>query len=485
MVTFVISLVLLVAGYFIYGRVTEKIFGIDKNRQTPAYTKQDGVDYVPMKSWRIFLIQFLNIAGLGPIFGAIMGAKFGTSSFLWIVFGCIFAGAVHDFLSGMILLRLGGVGLPEVHGKYLGRGVRVFMRYFTVLLLILVGAVFISGPAEILAGLVGGKFNQFFWIVVIFVYYIVATLVPIDKLIGKIYPVFGFCLLFMAAGIMVSLFVFQPQLPEIWNGLDNKMPDAANNPIFPMMFVSIACGAISGFHATQSPLMARCLTNEKQARPIFYGSMITEGVVALVWAAAASFIFYTEDGQALLGTASSTPASIVNILCNSWLGPVGAILAVLGVIAAPITSGDTAFRSARLIIAESFKIDQKPFVKRILVAVPLFILGLLVLIYSFQDKDGFAVIWNGFSWANQFMAMVTLWAITVCLAQNKKWFWISLLPALFMTMVCSSYLLISTKTGFGLPHTLGYILSGVVTFSLLVWFFVWKIRNSKNFIPSL
>ena len=485
MVTFVISLLLLVAGYFIYGRLTERIFGIDEKRTTPAYTKQDGVDYVPMKSWRIFLIQFLNIAGLGPIFGAIMGAKFGTSSFLWIVFGCIFAGAVHDFLSGMILLRLGGVGLPEVHGKYLGNKVRVFMRYFTVLLLILVGAVFISGPAEILAGLVGGNFNQFFWIVVIFLYYVVATLVPIDKLIGKIYPVFGFCLLFMAAGIMVALFVHHPQLPEIWNGLGNKMPDAVNNPIFPMMFVSIACGAISGFHATQSPLMARCLTNEKQARPIFYGAMITEGVVALVWAAAASYLFYTPEGQVIANGQSTTPASVVNILCNEWLGTVGAILAVLGVVAAPITSGDTAFRSARLIIAESFNINQKPLMKRLSVAVPIFVLGLLVLIYSFKDKDGFAVIWNGFSWANQFMAMVTLWAVTVCMAQNKKWIWVSLLPALFMTMVCTSYLLISTKTGFGLPHWLGYLLSGGVTFSLLVWFFVWKKRNSNNFIPAL
>ena len=286
MITFIISIILLVAGYFLYGRLIERIFGIDPKRATCATTKQDGVDYIPMKPWKIFLIQFLNIAGVGPIFGAIMGAQFGTASFLWIVFGSIFAGAVHDYLSGMISLRMDGASLPEIHGKYLGNGVKQFMRGFMVILMILVGAVFVSAPASLLSSLTSWK--MIYWIIIIFVYYAIATLLPIDKIIGKIYPIFGICLLFMVVSIMFAIFWYQPELPEIWEGMPNTHPQAEANPIFPMMFISIACGAISGFHATQSPLMARCMVNEKQGRPIFYGAMITEGIVALVWAAAAT-----------------------------------------------------------------------------------------------------------------------------------------------------------------------------------------------------
>lgn len=480
MITFAISIVLLVVGYFFYGKLIEKIFGANPERETPAYAKQDGVDYIPMKSWRSFMIQFLNIAGLGPIFGAIMGAKFGTSSFLWIVFGSIFAGAVHDYISGMLSLRMDGAGLPEIHGKFLGNRVKRLMRFFTVVLLILVGAVFISGPAEILATLTPETFNMTFWIVVILIYYIIATLLPIDKLIGKIYPLFGFCLVFMAVGIMVELFYYHPALPEIWQGLDNKQPNAANNPIFPMMFVSIACGAISGFHATQSPLMARCLTNERQGRPIFYGAMILEGVVALIWAAAASYLFYTPEGQALVPAGQSmTPAAIVNLLCNHWLGVVGAVLAILGVVAAPISTGDTAFRSARLVVADALNINQRTLLKRLGVAVPLFVAGFIVLLYSLWDKEGFAVIWNGFSWANQFLAMVTLWAVTVYLSVEKKCYWVTLIPALFMTMVSISFILVSKTTGFGLPYRWGYIAAAIMTLSFMVWFFVWRKRKNK------
>ena len=315
-----------------------------------------------MPKWKIFLIQFLNIAGLGPIFGAIMGAKFGSASFLWIVFGCIFAGAMHDYFAGMMSLRHNGEGLPSTVGRYLGNTAQTGMRIFTLILLIIVGVVFVSGPANLLAMLTPENLDATFWILVIFAYYIVATLFPIDKIIGKIYPVFGFALLFMAIGILgVLLFTF-PDIPEITDGVKNMHPKAESNPIFPMMFVSIACGAISGFHATQSPMMARCMSNEKQGRPIFFGAMITEGIVALIWAAAATF-FFSPEGQEFFGitdaNVNSDAASIVHIISYKWLGIIGGFLAILGVIAAPISTGDTAFRSARLITADFLKIGQK------------------------------------------------------------------------------------------------------------------------------
>ncbi|HNW68734.1 MAG TPA: carbon starvation protein A [Bacteroidales bacterium] len=470
MITFILSLVILIAGYFFYGKLTEKIFGIDTKRQTAAVTKQDGVDYIPMKPWRIFLIQFLNIAGVGPIFGAIMGAKFGTVSFLWIVFGSILGGAVHDYLSGMISLRQDGASLPEIHGKYLGKGMKQFMRAFMVILMVLVGAVFVSAPATLLAGLT--SWNVLTWIVVIIIYYVIATLLPIDKIIGKIYPIFGICMLFMVVGILFSIFYYQPELPEVWDGIQNRHPDAATTPIFPMMFISIACGAISGFHATQSPLMARCMTNEKQGRPIFFGAMITEGIVALIWAAAASYFFFdTPIGQ--VGFAGGTdPASIVDYISKEWLGTVGAVLALLGVVAAPITSGDTAFRSARLIVADFMHYDQKPIKNRLFIAIPLFAAGIGVLIFSVTNQNGFDIIWRYFAWANQLLAAVTLWAVTVYLVKEKKCFWITLLPAIFMTMVCSSFIFIAEKEGFGFNHFLAYSLGALVTIAILILFVV-------------
>lgn len=471
MITLIASICLLIAGYFIYGKVIEKIVGIDTKRETPAYTKRDGVDYIPMKGWRIFMIQFLNIAGLGPIFGAIMGAKFGTASFLWIVFGSIFAGGVHDYISGMISLRQGGMSLPEIHGKYLGKGIKQIMRVFMVILMVLVGVVFVIGPAALLASLTPEVLDTTFWIVVIIIYYILATLLPVDKIIGKIYPVFGFCLLFMAVGILFSIFYYQPHIPEIWDGIQNTHPRAESNPIFPMMFVSIACGAISGFHATQSPLMARCMTNEKQGRPIFYGAMIAEGIVALIWAAAGSYFFYEN------GFGESNASIIVDNITKNWLGTFGAVLAILGVVCAPITSGDTAFRSARLIIADFLNIDQKPLLKRLAIAIPLFVAAFVILMYSVFNANGFDTIWKYFAWANQTLAVFTLWAVTIFLTKEKKTFIVSLIPALFMTMVCSTFILISKNEGFGLGANLSYAIGGFITIGTLIYFLLWMKKN--------
>lgn len=485
MISFVIAIVLLVLGYWLYSKVIERVIGVDPKRTTPAVVHPDGVDYVPMKPWRIFLIQFLNIAGVGPICGAIMGAQFGTASFLWIVFGCIFAGAVHDFIAGFISIREDGASLPEIHGKYLGNGMKQFMRGFTVLLMILVGAVFVNTPAVLLNNNFTPDWNIYLWVGIIFAYYLIATLLPIDKLIGRLYPIFGILLLGMAVAIVVAFVLYRPEIPEVWQGLENKHPNAAHNPIFPMMFISIACGAISGFHATQSPLMARCMVNEKQARPIFYGAMITEGVVALIWAAAAT-VFYHDpilmektmvDGHPLGGNA------MVGVIANEWFSPVIATICILGVISAAITSGDTALRSARLIVADFMHVDQKPIPKRLLVALPVFVLAAALLVFSLANPTGFDYIWRYFSWANQVLAMVTLWAVTVFLSKLKKgcWYWITLIPALFMSMVTISFLFVAEKEGLGsvLPRPVGYSIAAVITLCLGILFFV---RMKKNTI---
>ena len=472
MITFILSIIILVLGYLIYGKVVARIFGEDHTRPTPAIVNPDGVDYVAMPWWKIFLIQFLNIAGLGPIFGAIMGIMFGPSAFLWIVFGSIFGGAVHDYLSGMLSMRRNGASLPELVGEQLGAGVKQFMRAFSLILMVLVGAVFISGPAGLLAGMVDA-INVTWWIVIIFLYYMLATLLPIDKLIGKIYPLFGFALLFMAVGILVSLFINNAPIPEITSGLASQHPQGYS--IFPMMFVSIACGAVSGFHATQSPMMARCMTNECYGRPCFYGAMIAEGVVALIWAAAASSFFGSVGGLqeyvASLPATANKAAEVVNLISNSWLGSVGGILAVLGVVAAPITSGDTALRSARLIAADFLHIDQKPIAKRLIVAVPLFV-GTFILL-----QINFDIIWRYFAWSNQALSVFTFWALTVCLYKEKRNYWITLLPALFMTAVCSVYIMIAPE-GFDLPLYIGYIVAAIVCISFLILFIRFT-RNTK------
>lgn len=485
MISFSIALLLLIAGYVFYGRFVTKIFGADPTRQTPVHSLADGVDYVKLPGWKIFLIQFLNIAGLGPIFGAIMGVMYGPAAFLWIVFGSIFAGAVHDYLSGMLSLRYGGASLPELVGIQLGNKIKQIMRGFSLLLMILVGAVFVFNPADLLAMLTPDHLDRMFWIVVIFAYYMLATLLPIDKLIGKLYPLFGLALIFMAVGVLVMLYVHSAQMPEIWNEFYNHKSDPEANPIFPMMFVSIACGAISGFHATQSPMMARCIQNEKFGRPIFYGAMITEGVVALIWAAAA--ISFT-NGYAGLQEfmKGGSPAILVDTLSRDWLGAVGGVFAVLGVIAAPITSGDTALRSARLIAADFLNIKQKHIAKRLLVSIPIFALCFCVMLLPYD------ALWRYFAWCNQMLSVFTLWAITVWLARNDKLYWISMIPAVFMTMVTMTYIIFAPE-GFGsivcdsLGTEAGYYLSigfGCLVSAIFIGlFYKWKRNLTSN--PAL
>lgn len=472
MISFTLALVLLFAGYLFYGRLVEKIFGMNPCRPTPAVTMPDGIDYIPMKPWRIFLIQFLNIAGLGPIFGAIMGARFGSASFLWIVFGCIFGGAVHDYLSGMISIRHDGASLPEIHGRYLGNTIKGIMRVFTIFLMVMVGVVFVVGPADLLSGMTSGRPGPVFWIVVILLYYVCATLLPIDKIIGKVYPVFGICLLFMALSIMIYLYAAHPAMPELWQNLRNSHPAAGRNPLFPMLFISIACGAISGFHATQSPLMARCMTSEKMGRPIFYGAMIAEGIVALIWAAAATVFYNSPDYARQVAEFGSSAPRIVNFVTTTWLGRFGAVLALLGVVFAPITSGDTALRSVRLMCADILHYDQKPMRKRLVLAIPIFVAVFFLLLWNVNHPDGFNMIWNYFAWANQVLSVFTLWAVTVFLLENGKCYWLTLLPALFMTMVCSTFIFIAPDQGLGLARPIAYSLGGVCTVAAGIAFIV-------------
>lgn len=476
MITFLVSILLLVAGYVLYGTFVERMFGADRRRQTPCYTCQDGVDFIPMPTWKVFLIQFLNIAGTGPIFGAIQGILFGPSAYLWIVFGCVLGGAVHDYLIGMLSLRNNGASLPELVNGQLGHVAHIIILLFSLILMILVGAVFVTTPATLLGTITvdwGQWGTPLVWTCVVFAYYILATLLPIDKVIGRIYPVFGIALLVMAVGVLYGIFVMEGELPEITDAFTNHHPNT-KLPLFPTLFVTIACGAISGFHSTQSPMMARCMKNERIGRPVFYGAMITEGLVALIWAAAA--IKFADS----LGTGGDTPyekllaamttdegkmnpAIIVNHICNSWLGTVGAVLAILGVVAAPITSGDTAFRSARLIAADFLHIPQRRIWQRLLLSMPLFLIALLLMFVNFD------ILWRYFGWVNQSLAMVVLWTITVWLTRNKKYFVVTLLPALFMTMVCTTYLCIAPE-GFQLSPVYGYIIGSLITlFGLLMF----------------
>ena len=476
MVTFTVALALLVLGYLVYGGFVNRVFAPDAKRTTPAVEHNDGVDYIPMPTWKIFMIQFLNIAGLGPIFGAIMGAQFGTASYLWIVIGTILAGAVHDFFSGCLSIRNNGANLPELIGKYLGTSAKTVMNVLSLVLMVLVGAVFVSGPAELLAGMTPAALNANFWIVAIFLYYILATLLPIDKIIGRIYPLFAISLLFMAFGILIMLYVKSPELPEMWNGFGTKYE---KTPIFPMMFVSIACGAISGFHATQSPLMARCMKNERHCRPIFYGAMITEGIVALIWAAAATW-FFGEHGT--VDAATGIPysgAKVATLISKEWLGTIGGIVAILGIVAAPITSGDTALRSARLILADFLHMEQRSIRKRLLICIPLFLVTMATLIYSLADADGFKIIWRYFAWCNQTLSVFTLWAITIYLVQERKPYIITLIPALFMTCVSATYICLAPE-GFALSPAIGYSIGGLAVVIAAVWFMVWKKRKGEG-----
>lgn len=470
MISFCISLVALVLGYVFYGAVVERVFGVEPDRPTPCFTKQDGVDYIPMPTWKVFLIQFLNIAGTGPIFGAIMGILFGPAAYLWIVLGCIFAGATHDYMSGMISLRKGGISIPEFVGDELGAGIRLLMRVFSMVLLVLVAAVFVATPANLLSNMTSGWGacgTVFFWSALVFFYYILATLLPVSALIGRIYPLFGLAMLIMAVGLAIGIFTHDGWMPEFTDPLTGHHPKGL--PVFPMLCITIACGAISGFHGTQSPMMARCLKSERMGRRVFYGAMIAEGLVALIWAAAS--IKYAGGYQQLADMGN--PAVVVSTLCSSWMGRIGAILAILGVVAAPITSGDTALRSARMMAADFLHFPQNKLWKRLALSLPIFVVCGMLLFIDFN------VLWRYFAWSNQTLAFMTLWAVSVWLARKGRSFWITLLPAMFMTVVCTSYILVAPE-GFQLPLCVG-IVSGLVFMCLLTALFgYWLVRRRSN-----
>lgn len=469
MVAFLSALALLIGGYAVYGLIVEKVFGVMPGRPTPAVERADGVDYVPMPVWKVFMVQFLNIAGVGPIFGAIMGIMFGPAAFLWIAGGTIFAGGVHDFTAAMLSLRQGGVSLPETVGRELGAGVRNVMRVFSVILLILVGAVFVLTPSGLLASMTPGWMDASFWTAVIFLYYLFATMLPIDRLIGRLYPLFGIALLFMAFALMGVMLFGDVTIPDgMSQGLFNRHPEASTHALFPMLFISIACGAISGFHATQSPMMARCLTDERYARPVFYGAMVAEGIVALIWAAAAiAFTGGYEQLAAYMAEEGHNPGTLVHDVSIGWLGAVGGVLAIIGVVAAPITTGDTALRSVRLIVADALRLDQKTFLRRALICVPLFAVTFIIMGMDFQ------VLWRYFAWSNQTLAVFTLWTVTVYLARNRRVYALTLLPALFMTVVTVSYILLAPE-GFGFDTDYS-IVAGIICALMLLGLFLWKL----------
>ena len=494
MLSFAISVIALFIGYILYSRVAQRIFGPD-DRLTPAIRKADKVDYIVLPTWRIFMIQFLNIAGTGPIFGAIMGMWFGPSAYLWIVFGCIFGGAVHDYISGMISLRHDGCGQAEMTGIYLGSFARKAMIVITMLMMMLVGAFFVYCPAIILSGIWGEKMM---WVVIIFLYYIATTMMPIDKVIGRIYPAFALSMLFMVIAIGLVLFWKQPVLPEIWDGLGNWGAErlGRQQPLFPALFVTIACGAVSGFHATQSPMMARCMKSEHLGRPVFYGAMVTEGLVALVWATISSYFFFADgwrdvcspelvqqftqgadgllrhsDGRTL--TQFFDAPTVVTTICSSWLGIFGSVLALLGVVAAPITTGGSSFRTARLILAESFHLPQGSARSRLLLSLPVFAVGIALLAWQIGNPSGFSTVWQYVAWGTQLMAAVTLWVCTVYLFREHKSYWLTLFPAIFMTLVVTDFFLVSDTT-LNLPYIPSLIASAIITLLCLLRFIVWK-----------
>jgi carbon starvation protein CstA len=467
MVSFLLSVVALILGYIFYGKIVEKIFGIDESRATPAIAMNDGVDYMPLDWKKGFLIQFLNIAGLGPIFGAVAGAYWGSTAFVWIVLGCIFAGATHDYFAGMLSVRHGGETVAEIIGRYLGTTAKNVMRIFSVALLILVGVVFVNGPAGILENMTGVP--RMAWVAFIILYYMLATVLPIDKIIGKIYPIFGAVLIIMAFGIIIAVFAQGYTIPEIQ--LTNLHP--GGKAIFPYLFITIACGAISGFHATQSPIMARCLPNEKLGRRIFFGSMIAEGIIALIWAAAA--IAFFGDTESLSGAGSA--AVVVSTISVSLLGTFGGFLVLLGVVACPITSGDTAFRSARLAIADAINLKQTKFIHRFFIAIPLFIVGTAL---CFVD---FGIIWRYFAWANQTLAMIMLWASASYLMKQGKFHWIASLPAAFMTSVTVTYILIAPE-GFKIAPSIAYPIGIAFGIGTFIFFMIKVFQTNKRELVS-
>ncbi|MCD9558275.1 carbon starvation protein A [Photobacterium carnosum] len=462
MAWFLLCVAALIGGYFIYGSFIEKVFGVNANRQTPAYTKQDGVDYVPMSNNKVYLVQLLNIAGVGPIFGPIMGALYGPAAMLWIVLGCIFAGAVHDYFSGMLSVRNGGASVPTLTGRYLGNGAKHFMNIFAIVLLLLVGVVFVSAPAGMITNLINDQTNlnvsMTTMVVIIFAYYILATIVPVDKIIGRFYPFFGALLIFMSVGLITAIGISDEH--ELLGGFKishmftNMNPN--DLPLWPALFITIACGAISGFHATQSPLMARCIENEQNGRFIFYGAMIGEGIIALIWCALALSFFGSIEALSD-AIANGGPGNVVYSSSFGLLGVFGGIIAFLGVVILPITSGDTAFRSSRLILAEYFNMDQKPLRNRLLMAMPLFVLGAIL------TQVDFAIIWRYFGFANQTTAVMMLWTASAYLLRLDKLHWVATIPAMFMTTVCISFILNNDQLGFGLPMTVSTVVALIAT----------------------
>lgn len=469
MISLLISFAVLVAGYFVYGRLVEKVFSPD-DRQTPAYRLEDGVDYVPMKTWKAYLVQLLNIAGTGPIFGALMGACFGPVVFLWIIFGSVLGGAVHDYMVGMISERHDGLSIAELSGIYLGKGAKWGMRLFSVLLLLLTGTVFVNSPAALIARLTPEWMSVNFWIVVILIYYVLATLLPIDKIIGKLYPVFGIVLITMAVGIFIGIIAGGHSVPEI--SFSNLHPE--DLPVWPYMFITVACGAISGFHATQSPMISKCITSEKEGRRIFYGAMLSESVIALVWAAG-GMAFYGNTGKLNEMLSSLGQSGVVYDISTGMLGMVGGALAIVGVIACPITSGDTAFRSARLILSEMTGLDQKSIRNRLFITLPLLGVGALL------TQLDFNVLWRYFSWSNQTLAMISLWVATAYIMKNSKapvYSLLSALPASFMTAVSVTYILMA-KEGLRLSRMIAYPIGMVAAAALFAIYLAKYIRNKK------
>lgn len=484
MITFLISILLLIAGYFLYGKFVARFIGVDPSRKTPAYDREDGIDYMPMPTWKVFVIQFLNIAGLGPIFGAIMGAAYGPAAYLWIVVGCIFMGAVHDFFAGMLSVENSGSNMPDITGKYLGRVMKGVMNVVVAFLLLAVGVSFVTGPSDLIASLTG--VDKEIWLYVIFAYYLLATLLPIDKIIGTVYPYMGAALLFMALGVGVMLISGDlngtHEMIELTSStLKNWHFAPESNILVPMLFIVVSCGAISGFHSTQSPLMARCLKNEKYARPVFYGAMIAEGIVAMIWATAAMAFFggpeglnaAMSEGVMIDGTLTKvTPAIAVDMICKSWLGKVGAVIAVIGVVVCPITSGDTAFRSLRLTIADFLKSDQRPISRRLIVSIPIFVLA------YFCCKMDFSTVWNYVGIGNQLLATIVLWTSAAYLISCRKPHWMCSLPASFLSFVCVSYFLMAPYKagGLHLAPMIGYA-AGVASAVGLMLLCIYKSRK--------
>ena len=477
MVSFLSAVLFLILGYFFYGKIIDKNFGSD-NRQTPAIEVNDGVDFVPMPTWKVFLIQILNIAGTGPIFGAISGALFGPIVYLWIVFGCVFAGAVHDYMSGMLSVRNRGASISEISGKFLGNKIKQIMRVLSVILLVMCGVVFTTGPAELISILSSGKLSVELLIWIVIIYYFVATFLPIDKVIGKLYPVFGICLIFMALGVGGSLlFSGTFEMPELWNNFNNQ--HALGTSVWPFMFITVACGAVSGFHATQSPMMARCIRSEKNGRAVFYGAMICEGVIALVWAAAGVSCY--ETSQALLDAGAGCSAVVYHV-CQTTMGKFGAIIALLGVIICPISSGDTAYRAARLTLADWFKLDQAKYKNRLILTIPLLVAG------SFICRLDYSVVWRYYAWTNQTLAMIVLWAATEYLRQEKKNYFFTMVPATFMSAVSATYFAVAPECLGRLWEAIGisdkiYYLIGIgvgILFSICATLFFFKKKRQTE-----